>query len=208
MVGNHVTSVESDAISMTTEKDMDSEFDLYNLLQSGVQTDDLGESSHSMNDKNVDDFVDLFEFLLQNEKTNTVPAEELISEQPTTDNNNIIVGKKRTYETSSDSATVPSDHSGYTKVKRRHRVTVTSDSESDSGSTTQDMNDKEKHVLRRLKNNVASRRSRQTRKQKFVNMEKKAEELEIANAELRDRVTMLEHLAKEMKDNLIKCMTK
>jgi len=65
MVGNHVTSVESDAISMTTEKDMDSEFDLYNLLQSGVQTDDLGESSHSMNDKNVDDFVDLFEFLLQ-----------------------------------------------------------------------------------------------------------------------------------------------
>ena len=119
------------------------------------------------------------------------------------------VGKKRSYDASNNSATVPSDHVGYIKIKHKKledsAPSLTSDTESETGSN---FGANDKHIMRRLKNNVASRRSRQTRKQKYVDMEKKAVELEAANIELRDRVTMLEKLAKEMKDELIKCMTK
>ncbi len=57
--------------------------------------------------------------------------------------------------------------------------------------------------LRRRKNNIASRRSRETRKQKFVGMEKQAEELEAKNAALRVKVAELERLTKIMKDALV-----
>lgn len=58
---NHVASAESDAISVTATKDLSNEFDLDSLLQS----DGFGETSDLMTNKYVDDFVDLFEFLLQ-----------------------------------------------------------------------------------------------------------------------------------------------
>ena len=61
-----------------------------------------------------------------------------------------------------------------------------------------------KYVERRIKNNIASRRSRQTRKQKFVDMEIQAEQLEIANEKLQEQVVELEKLTKIMKDILVK----
>ncbi|XP_076437297.1 uncharacterized protein LOC143276584 [Babylonia areolata] len=56
---------------------------------------------------------------------------------------------------------------------------------------------------RREKNNVASKRSREIRKQKFAGMEEEAERLIVDNARLEKRVAELERLAKQMKEILV-----
>lgn len=64
-----------------------------------------------------------------------------------------------------------------------------------------------KYRERRDKNNEASRRSRQIRKQKYIEMDKEAQELEVKNEALRKKIIELEALAKTMKATLIKKMT-
>lgn len=64
-----------------------------------------------------------------------------------------------------------------------------------------------KYRERRDKNNEASRRSRQIRKEKFVEMDKEAEILEVRNDELRKKIVELEAMAKTMKAMLIQKMT-
>lgn len=61
----------------------------------------------------------------------------------------------------------------------------------------------EKARNRREKNNVASKRSRESRKQKFVNMEEEADRLVEENAHLEKRVVVLERLAKQMREMLV-----
>ena len=65
-----------------------------------------------------------------------------------------------------------------------------------------------KYIERRNKNNIASRRSRQTRKQKFQDMEVQAEQLEKANEKLQQQVAELEKLTKIMKDILVQKLAK
>lgn len=65
-----------------------------------------------------------------------------------------------------------------------------------------------KYLERRKKNNIASKRSRETRKNRFVEMEVQANELERENDELRDRITKLEKLTQQMKEVLVKRLTK
>lgn len=60
---------------------------------------------------------------------------------------------------------------------------------------------------RRDKNNLASRRSREIRKQKYVSMDQEADELVIRNEALRKKIIELEALAETMKAVLIKKMT-
>lgn len=64
-----------------------------------------------------------------------------------------------------------------------------------------------KYRERRDKNNEASRRSRQIRKQKYIEMDKEADDLEIRNDTLRKKIVELEALAKTMKAMLIQKMT-
>ena len=61
----------------------------------------------------------------------------------------------------------------------------------------------DKYRYRREKNNIASKRSREIRKKKFVEMESEAERLIIDNARLEQRVIELEKLAKQMKEILV-----
>ena len=102
----------------------------------------------------------------------------------------------------------PVDHSDYTR-KRPRLSTVSSDiSESDAESSvssisTVGLTSAEKKSHRRVKNNIASRRSRETRKSKFQSMEEEAVELEKKNKELSQKVIELETLAKQMKAVLI-----
>jgi hypothetical protein len=56
---------------------------------------------------------------------------------------------------------------------------------------------------RRKKNNVASKRSREIRKNKYVEMDEQAVELEKANEELRKKIEQLERLTLAMKDALV-----
>lgn len=65
----------------------------------------------------------------------------------------------------------------------------------------------DKYRERRDKNNEASRRSRQIRKYKFLEMDREANELEVKNEALRKKITELEALAKTMKAVLIQKMT-
>lgn len=100
------------------------------------------------------------------------------------------------------------DHDDYTSkpAKRRHlssQSSIECDESEVSTSTATPISGEEKYINRRQKNNIASKRSRETRKQKFQSMEGKATELEEANAELRQRIVHLEALAKEMKDILV-----
>jgi hypothetical protein len=60
-----------------------------------------------------------------------------------------------------------------------------------------------KYFERRKKNNVASKRSRETRKSKFMQMEEQADILEKQNEELRKKIAMLEKATIQMKDVLV-----
>ena len=120
----------------------------------------------------------------------------------------------------------PIDHNDYTlkpQKKRARTSTVTSESAfSEAESTVSSVSAStvdtaavlpstsgvEKHVERRVKNNIASRRSRETRKQKFASMETEAVRLEEENKKLRAKVEEMEKLAKHMKAELIKRLSK
>ena len=78
---------------------------------------------------------------------------------------------------------------------------------SSSSSTETSTTPKTKYRERRDKNNAASRRSRQIRKMKYVEMEGEADILEANNENLRKKIVELEKLAKFMKAELIKKMT-
>ncbi|KAH9494832.1 hypothetical protein Btru_017937 [Bulinus truncatus] len=65
----------------------------------------------------------------------------------------------------------------------------------------------DKQAVRRMKNNVASKRSREQRKQKFVEMDQEAEQLIIANENLRKKIVELELLAQQMKAELVAKMS-
>jgi len=61
----------------------------------------------------------------------------------------------------------------------------------------------DKQTARRIKNNIASKRSREQRKQKFVEMDEEAQMLEVENDRLRLKIIELEKMAKEMKAVLV-----
>ncbi len=61
----------------------------------------------------------------------------------------------------------------------------------------------QKYYQRRHKNNIASKRSRETRKQKFATMEQQAVDLAKKNEALKVKVAELEELTKLMKESLI-----
>ena len=105
-----------------------------------------------------------------------------------------------------ESYPVNPDHDAYTtKVKRARYSSSEADEQEPESSDTKVTS---KYVERRRKNNIASRRSRETRKQKFVQMEQQAVELELANVKLEQQVTELENLTKLMKNILVQKLSK
>ncbi|CAL1528368.1 unnamed protein product [Lymnaea stagnalis] len=65
----------------------------------------------------------------------------------------------------------------------------------------------DKQAVRRMKNNVASKRAREQRKQKFADMDQEAEQLIAANEVLRQKIVELEKMAQEMKAQLVAKMS-
>ena len=106
-----------------------------------------------------------------------------------------------------DSST--SDHDYVIKKPRLESTSheIESPSPVPSSSSIESSTPKNKYRERRDKNNAASRRSRQIRKMKFVEMEVEADHLEATNDKLREKIEELEKLAKFMKAELIKKMT-
>lgn len=64
----------------------------------------------------------------------------------------------------------------------------------------------DKHTMRRIKNNVASKKSREQRKQKFADLDLEASLLIEANEKLRQKIVELEKASKEMKAMLVSKM--
>ena len=93
-----------------------------------------------------------------------------------------------------------SDHDDYVLKRRRMKMET---EVADSTTPIKTLSKADKYVERRKKNNVASKRSRETRKQKFTEMELQAQQLEKRNEELRAKIEMLEKMAKEMKATLV-----
>lgn len=101
---------------------------------------------------------------------------------------------------------------GKTTLKRKRVASTTSDcsevsSTSSSFEADEQVDGLDKQSIRRIKNNIASKRSREQRKQKFVDMDNEAEELEKANDALRNKIVELEKRAKEMKELLVAKMS-
>lgn len=96
---------------------------------------------------------------------------------------------------------------------KRRRISSTTSNESDVSSTTSmlDLDDLDtpvdKQTIRRIKNNIASKRSREQRKTKLSEMETEAETLIVTNEKLRNKIVELEKLAKEMKELLVAKMS-
>ncbi|PVD36091.1 hypothetical protein C0Q70_03062 [Pomacea canaliculata] len=88
-------------------------------------------------------------------------------------------------------------------VENDHSVSFCTNPESPLPSTSHTKVSENRYRNRREKNNIASKRSREVRKQKFVDMEKEASRLEIENASLEKRIVELEQLAKQMKEILV-----
>lgn len=96
------------------------------------------------------------------------------------------------------------DHSYSTIVKPlvKRKQSETTSYEDNEGDETVVVK-RSKYLERRKKNNIASKRSRETRKNKFVEMDEQSLQLERANEELKEKIKALESLTKRMKEALV-----
>jgi len=104
------------------------------------------------------------------------------------------------------------DHSTYVKKRRLSSSdSVFDDCQSSviAVSSIADADGRDdKYLERRRKNNIASRRSRETRKRKMETMEQRADDLEKENKTLRARVEELERTTRLMKELLLQRLGK
>lgn len=112
-------------------------------------------------------------------------------------------GKKRKFSETGEEeglAAADLDHDYITKIPRMSKVVVEPADEivGEKGKAPE-----KKYVERRIKNNIASKRSRYIRKMKFVELESEADRLIQENQKMRLKIEELEQLAKEMKSALI-----
>ncbi|XP_013405675.1 uncharacterized protein LOC106170376 [Lingula anatina] len=169
-----------------------------------------------------------------NTETSTSEAHELV---PTIDNVTIVTEPSQSSESfgtvdladisaevdhnDSDSTDSNStiDHD-YSRGKKRKTDSVTSDivtkrakvnsvaSESDTESViTTASGSNDRYGERRRKNNIASKRSREQRKNKYIEMEEEAVRLAKENSELQAKIELLEKATKDLKQVLVQKLT-
>jgi len=187
--------------------------DIFSVMEKGgdLSALDTLPDLHALADEDnfFEEFTDLSNFLLTGNDANFPLTPEVRADMDT-----VVplpkVARQATKRTATeafgDVAVVPvtpnPDHNDYISKEKRPRVSTSSIEESESEATP--LTKDEKYLERRRKNNIASRRSRQTRKQKFTDMEQQAMDLEDSNVALQQKVVELEKLTKMMKDILVK----
>jgi len=92
----------------------------------------------------------------------------------------------------------------YVKARKRPAPPVNKDTPVETKSKRQKLSGEEKYNEMRQKNNVASKRSRASRKQKFQSLEVQATQLEEDNKKLREKAELLEKTVKALKASLVK----
>lgn len=156
----------------------------------------------------IDDLISLDKVLALHQDWTDSPLTEL-SSQSSRDNkkrsHDMILGEVRAF------SPIPDHNYSFVNPKRQ-KFDDSMTSESCSGTEAEQpprtVVRTTKYLERRKKNNIASKRSRETRKNRFVEMEVQANELETENDKLRDRITKLEKLTQQMKEVLVKRLTK
>ncbi|CAH1774736.1 unnamed protein product [Owenia fusiformis] len=152
-----------------------------------------------------EDFTDLTDYLPEETpKVQILGPVKPVKEKP-------VKRNLKRQRSAKDVARVTIDHDYSTKkIKKEHPVNndaLKTDNIIPKDQLVDGMSDIEKYHERRRKNNVASKISRATRRQKFASMDIEAEELKIENEILRKKTVELENLAKVMKDMLIQKMS-
>lgn len=162
-------------------------------------------------DFNLDDFGEVFTDLKQ------IIMMDVGSDEPSSNPTTVDLSELSCVETASDKKPLKrtaaqafasiehiptvaySDHDNYTvKVK-----CLKTEEETVMATTSEVLSSDQKYRERRRKNNIASQRSRATRKQKNTELQDKALQLANDNEILRHKVEKMEKLAKEMKDLLV-----
>jgi len=90
------------------------------------------------------------------------------------------------------------------KKSRCHGEVVRSTNKTAVGDDTLDIEKLRKYMERRKKNNLASKRSREIRKSKLLEIDTETVKLEKCNKELREHLEQLENLTEKLKEALLK----
>ncbi|XP_041371420.1 cell death specification protein 2-like [Gigantopelta aegis] len=182
--------------------------------------DMLGSNIDPMGEASLDSFVDLSTYLMENTVGATSDVGDVDIQSVTTSSQKRSFGEIETVElVDVEDEVVMETTSDHDYVSKRLRLSSPSESSDDyAGSVkmepastvametkafTVPVTPEMKYRQRRNKNNVASRRSRETRKQKYSEMDVVAEQLKVDNEKLKVRIVELEKLAKEMKNILV-----
>lgn len=198
-------------VELTEADYLDSFMDLSNFLLPDEDVKVLEEAGPAVEESKVDPLID-FSNLIQKldgdsvlDKTGLtfVPAPQKrkyskcldVQEEEVIDQDHVV------------ELSVP-DHDYVTKKMKFTPTVVTAVATPSTSNVVVTEKPKDKYRERRDKNNIASRRSREIRKEKFNAMDREADELEVKNEKLRKKIVELEELAKVMKAELIKKMTK
>jgi len=152
-----------------------------------------------------DELISLDQVLALHQDWTESPLTELPSQDNRKRSHNMILGEVRSF------SPIP-DHNYSFVNQKRQKFDESTTSESCSGTEAEQLPrgavKTTKYLERRKKNNIASKRSRETRKNRFLEMEVQANELESENDKLRDRIEKLEKLTQQMKEVLVKRLTK
>jgi len=119
---------------------------------------------------------------------------------------NVLAGVKRTAsEAFPENATASADHNYYVSSKKKYDGVMTDHAEEHAvvDEVCEVDGKYMRYLERRRKNNAASKRSRETKKNRMAELEVQAVNIEKENEDLRVRLAELERLAKLMKSMLV-----
>jgi hypothetical protein len=186
----------------------------------GVSQLDLGTVFADIEDLLLLDPAHMAELNVLHERSN-VGTPAMIQTQPvhTPMIETPLVHLQTTHETSNSTSYPDHSYSTINQVEKRKFSEILNDDEENdeededmsvcgssfSGSvrSLDPVTKRIKYLERRKKNNVASKRSREIRKNKFMEMDDQAAVLEKANEELRGKIEQLERLTVAMKEALV-----
>jgi len=185
----------NDMISCSESELIGGESDLNDLLN-GTDLNDMLE---------CEEFTDFSDLLLDlNGQPFQIENEQF---QPTVSAVNVTVGVKRTtFEAFPEVANPRADHNYHVPSKKKSVSSRTTDLAEEHAVVGEvcDVDGKYMRYLeRRRKNNAASKRSRETKKNRMAEMEVQAVNIEQENEDLRVRIAELDRLTKLMKSMLV-----
>ncbi|KAK6181065.1 hypothetical protein SNE40_009001 [Patella caerulea] len=151
----------------------------------------------------LDSFVDLSAYLMEE----SIPVADVTPDTVSVDDGTSATNKRKWHDVEEvveiDTNPVLTTTPDHAYSAKKPRLTSAPDAYDTDQSSEASCSTPNKYRVRREKNNIASKRSREIRKNKFTEMEDKANLLVVENEKMREKIVELEALAKEMKAVLV-----